>query len=73
MAIFGSFDRSAKLDLDATDIAATVQSGVVTLAVFRARHRISHRRSQTIRLWLVGYALIFGWILVALAGRLQRR
>src|SRR3984893_16729328 len=29
--------------------------------------------TRTMGLWLGGYALIFGWILVALAGRLQRR
>src|SRR6267143_1171729 len=28
---------------------------------------------QTIRLWLVGYAVIFGWVLLALAGQLRKR
>jgi uncharacterized membrane protein HdeD (DUF308 family) len=50
-----------------------VLAGIVSAAWGVLAAAIGAGDTRTMGLWLVGYALIFGWILVALAGRLQRR
>jgi uncharacterized membrane protein HdeD (DUF308 family) len=50
-----------------------VLAGIVSAAWGVLAAAIGLGDTRTIGLWLVGYALIFGSTLVALAGRLQRR
>ena len=50
-----------------------VLAGIVSAAWGVLSAAVGPGDTRTIGLWLVGYTLLFGWILVALAGRLQRR
>jgi uncharacterized membrane protein HdeD (DUF308 family) len=50
-----------------------VLAGIVSAAWGVLAAAVGPGDTRTIGLWLVGYTLLFGWILVALAGRLQRR
>lgn len=50
-----------------------ISAGVVSSTWGALAAAIGAGGTRTMGLWLVGYALIFGSILVALAGRLQRR